>query len=144
MVRFYYSRPEADQILVTFGVGIILVEAIPRDVRRPVAEHADPGVGPGRVRIWRADVPVSLVQDSDGGDLGRAADGVLSGALPDQVGLVVRAGIEDAGMVSMLGINVYRVFLIVFGLARRRRGWRGYQRADHRRRRRTWARATWC
>ena len=33
-----------------------------------------------------------------------------------RIGMIVRAGIEDSTMVDMLGINVYRVFMIVFGI----------------------------
>ena len=33
-----------------------------------------------------------------------------------RLGMIVRAGIEDAGMVDALGINVYRIFMIVFGI----------------------------
>src|SRR5205085_12455944 len=33
-----------------------------------------------------------------------------------RLGMIVRAGIEDAVMVDSLGINVYRVFMIVFGI----------------------------
>ena len=32
------------------------------------------------------------------------------------IGLVVRAGIEDARMVGILGINVRRAFLLVFAI----------------------------
>ena len=33
-----------------------------------------------------------------------------------RLGMIVRAGIEDAVMVDSLGINVYRIFMIVFGI----------------------------
>ena len=28
LIRFYYARPKEDQILVTFGLGIMMVEAV--------------------------------------------------------------------------------------------------------------------
>ena len=42
-----------------------------------------------------------------------------------RLGLIVRAGIEDAGMVGMLGINVYRVFMVVFGIGAMAAGFAG-------------------
>jgi branched-chain amino acid transport system permease protein len=39
--------------------------------------------------------------------------------------MVVRAGIEDALMVNILGINVYRVFLLVFGIGAMAAGYAG-------------------
>ena len=42
-----------------------------------------------------------------------------------RLGMIVRAGIEDSGMVDMLGINVYRVFLLVFGIGAMAAGFAG-------------------
>ena len=42
-----------------------------------------------------------------------------------RIGMIVRAGIEDATMVDMLGINVYRVFMIVFGIGAMAAGFAG-------------------
>ena len=42
-----------------------------------------------------------------------------------RLGLMVRAGIEDSGMVGMLGINVYRVFMVVFGIGAMAAGFAG-------------------
>ena len=42
-----------------------------------------------------------------------------------RLGMIVRAGIEDADMVNMLGINVYRVFLLVFGIGAMAAGFAG-------------------
>ena len=42
-----------------------------------------------------------------------------------RIGMVVRAGIEDAMMVNILGINVYRVFMIVFGIGAMAAGYAG-------------------
>ena len=39
--------------------------------------------------------------------------------------MIVRAGIEDSGMVDMLGINVYRVFMLVFGIGAMAAGFAG-------------------
>ena len=39
--------------------------------------------------------------------------------------MIVRAGIEDSVMVDLLGINVYRVFMIVFGIGAMAAGFAG-------------------
>ena len=42
-----------------------------------------------------------------------------------RIGMIVRAGIEDAVMVDSLGINVYRVFMLVFGIGAMAAGFAG-------------------
>jgi branched-chain amino acid transport system permease protein len=42
-----------------------------------------------------------------------------------RLGLIVRAGIEDSGMVGALGLNVYRVFMLVFGIGAAAAGFAG-------------------
>ena len=42
-----------------------------------------------------------------------------------RLGLVVRAGIEDTGMVDVLGINIDRVFMLVFGIGAMAAGFAG-------------------
>ena len=42
-----------------------------------------------------------------------------------RLGMIVRAGIEDSRMVGMLGINVYRVFMVVFGIGAMAAGFAG-------------------
>jgi branched-chain amino acid transport system permease protein len=42
-----------------------------------------------------------------------------------RLGIIVRAGIEDSTMVASLGINVYRVFMIVFGIGAMAAGFAG-------------------
>ncbi|MCC2105358.1 MAG: branched-chain amino acid ABC transporter permease, partial [Hyphomicrobiales bacterium] len=39
--------------------------------------------------------------------------------------MIVRAGIEDAGMVDALGINVHKVFMLVFGIGAMAAGFAG-------------------
>jgi branched-chain amino acid transport system permease protein len=42
-----------------------------------------------------------------------------------RLGMIVRAGIEDSEMVDALGINVYRVFMVVFGIGAMAAGFAG-------------------
>ena len=38
LIRWFYSRPPEDQILVTFGAGIVIVEAV-RAIFGPESQH---------------------------------------------------------------------------------------------------------
>jgi branched-chain amino acid transport system permease protein len=116
VVRYYYDRPDEDQILVTFGVGIILVEAIRAIFGGQSQSVPTPswGMGASDLGVLMFPFPMYKIQT-----IAISAGVLLCFYLvlyKTRLGLVVRAGIEDAGMVSLLGINVYRVFLIVFGL----------------------------
>jgi branched-chain amino acid transport system permease protein len=42
-----------------------------------------------------------------------------------RLGMIVRAGIEDSAMVDALGIDVYRVFMVVFGIGAMAAGFAG-------------------
>jgi branched-chain amino acid transport system permease protein len=123
LVRYYYRRPHEDQILMTFGLGIILVEAIRAyfggiSQRLPV-----PKWGNGAVNLGFLYYPTYRVE----------VLGIVAAALivlyillyRTRLGLIVRAGIEDQLMVNMLGINVRRTFLIVFGLGSMAAGFAG-------------------
>lgn len=123
LVRYYYRRPHEDQILMTFGLGIILVEAIRAyfggiSQRLPV-----PNWGGGAVNLGFLYYPTYRVE----------VLGIVAAALivlyillyRTRLGLIVRAGIEDQLMVNILGINVRRTFLIVFGLGSMAAGFAG-------------------
>ena len=116
IVRYYYNRPDEDQILVTFGVGIIIVEAIRAAFGGQSQGVPTPwwGMGASDLGFMSFPFPWYKIQT-----IAISASLLLAFYLvlyKTKLGLVVRAGIEDAGMVNLLGINVYRIFLIVFGL----------------------------
>lgn len=123
LIRYYYRRPHEDQILVTFGLGIILVEAVRGwfggiSQRLPV-----PSWGTGAVNLGFLYYPTYRIEV-----LGIVAVTliVLYFVLyRTRLGLIVRAGIEDQLMVSILGINVRRTFLVVFGLGAMAAGFAG-------------------
>ena len=114
LIRRFYHRPHEDQILVTFGIGIVLVEAVRawfggNSQRLPV-----PTWGEGVTEIGFLFYPTYRLQ----------LIGIVGGILlafylvlyRTSLGLVVRAGIEDSRMVGILGISVRRTFLAVFAL----------------------------
>ncbi|HWP24890.1 MAG TPA: branched-chain amino acid ABC transporter permease [Xanthobacteraceae bacterium] len=123
VIRHFYARPPEDQLLVTFGLGIVIVEIVrfffgSLNHSIPAPSWAA-GVTPMGFLIYPT---YRLVE------LGIAA---VSLALlyvvlyRTRLGMIVRAGIEDSSMVGMLGINVYRVFMIVFGIGAMAAGFAG-------------------
>ena len=114
LIRRFYDRGHEDQILVTFGVGIVVVEVVRAIFGGNSMQVPTPLWGQGIVRIGFLFYPLYRLQL-----IGIAAVllGVLYGILyGTSIGLIVRAGIEDAGMVGILGINVRRAFLLVFAI----------------------------
>src|SRR5690606_30819644 len=123
LMRMYYSRPAEDQILVTFGIGIILVEIV-RSIYGGISLSVPTPVwGQGIAHIGSLIYPLYRLQ----------ALGIAAATLAllyfvlyrTSLGLIVRAGIEDAQMVNVLGINVKRTFLLVFGIGAMAAGYAG-------------------
>ena len=114
LIRFYYSRPPEDQILVTFGLGIMMVEAV-RYVFGPLSQRVPlPSWGQGIVNLGFFLYPLYRIQV-----IGIVAVLLLGFYLllyRTRIGLVVRAGIEDPLMVELLGTHVRRAFMVVFSL----------------------------
>ncbi len=123
LIRHFYKRPHADQILVTFGLAIVLQEIIkffyganPIPTPAPAAFTGsfDFGVLMGFdantiiYPYWR------LVY------FGFAAliiSGIFAFLRFTTFGMVVRAGMADRETVSMLGIDIDKRFTIMFGVA---------------------------
>ncbi|GAB2898388.1 branched-chain amino acid ABC transporter permease [Paralcaligenes ginsengisoli] len=123
VVRLYYGRPPEDQILVTFGIGIVLVEIV-RGIYGGVSLSVPtPTWGTGIVHIGSLIYPLYRLE----------ALAISAGTLialyfvlyRTSLGLIVRAGIEDSLMVNILGINVKRIFLLVFGIGAMAAGYAG-------------------
>ncbi|HYL49353.1 MAG TPA: branched-chain amino acid ABC transporter permease [Stellaceae bacterium] len=123
LIRLYYQRPPEDQILVTFGITIVLVEAI-RAIFGGLARNIPaPSWAAGIVNLrvtlyptYRIDV-LAIV--------GASLVLLYFVLYRTRLGLIVRAGIEDQLMVNILGINVTRTFLTVFGLGAMAAGFAG-------------------
>lgn len=114
IIRWFYDRPPEDQLLVTFGAGIVVVEAV-RGIFGPQSQHVDvPDWGQGATQLGFLIYPTYRLQL-----IGIVALLLLALYLilyRTSIGLIVRAGIEDARMVGVLGINVRRAFLLVFAI----------------------------
>jgi branched-chain amino acid transport system permease protein len=123
IIRHFYDRPPEDQLLVTFGIGFVIVELVRLGFgslsKTVMAPHWAAGVTSMGFLIY----PTYRIVVAG---IAAAALAVLYVILyRTRLGLIVRAGIEDSTMVGMLGINVYRVFMIVFGVGAMAAGFAG-------------------
>src|SRR5215471_15117338 len=123
IIRYFYSRPHEDQLLVTFGIGIVFVETVrfffgslSQSVPAPPPLIGITPLGFMLYPTYRlallAIVIVALI----------ALYLVL---YRTRIGVIVRAGIEDSAMVDALGIDVYKVFMLVFGIGAMAAGFAG-------------------
>jgi branched-chain amino acid transport system permease protein len=123
VIRFFYARPHEDQLLVTFGLSIVFVEAVrwlfssdSKSIAAPAGLQGITNVGFMFYPTYRLAV------------VGICAVALLALFLVlyrTRLGMIVRAGIEDAVMVDSLGINVDRVFMVVFGIGAMAAGFAG-------------------
>ncbi len=123
IIRAFYSRPPEDQILVTFGLGIVIVELVRLTFGSQSVQIPPPSWASGIQNLGFMFYPTYRIVL-----LGIATIALLALYLvlyQTRLGIVVRAGIEDAGMVGMLGINVDRVFMLVFGIGAMAAGFAG-------------------
>lgn len=132
LIRPLYDRP-IYQLMITLGVGFILIELVREVWGRPEFTMARPaafnGTGPdcpgqglggffggcstvevfgGRLRVYNEGfiVLVGLL----------VLVGVTLLLKRTRIGMVIRAGVQDPEMVEALGINVRRVFTLVFAM----------------------------
>jgi branched-chain amino acid transport system permease protein len=116
LIRFFYKRPHADQILVTFGLAIVLQEIVKHFFgANPIAQSA-PQIFSGSLQMTEAIVYPYWRIIYLAFSLGVIA-AVFAFLQLTTFGMVVRAGMQDRETVGLLGINIERRFTIVFGLA---------------------------
>jgi branched-chain amino acid transport system permease protein len=123
VIRHFYRRPAEDQILVTFGLGIVFVEAVRYFFGSLSQTVSPPSFFVGITNLGFMVYPTYRL----------ALLGIVTIALivlyvvlyRTRIGMIVRAGIEDSAMVDALGINVDRVFMLVFGIGAMAAGFAG-------------------
>ena len=123
LIRHFYSRPHEDQLLVTFGLSICIVEAVRFFFGSESRSVPSPEPLSGIVSLGFAIYPkyrVALI-----GIVAVALGALFVVLYRTRLGMIVRAGIEDAVMVDSLGIDVYKVFMVVFGIGAMAAGFAG-------------------
>ena len=123
VIRYFYSRPHEDQLLVTFGLGIVFVEtarfffgSLTQTIPPPPALVGITPLGFMFYPTYR----LALL-----GIVAVALIALYVVLYRTRIGMIVRAGIEDSVMVDALGIDVYKVFMLVFGIGAMAAGFAG-------------------
>ena len=114
IICHFYDRPHEDQLLVTFGLSICIVETVRYFFSSMSKTVAPPSLFSGITSLGGVVFPTYRLAL-----IGIAAVALLALYMVlyrTRLGMIVRAGIEDSVMVDSLGINVYRVFMVVFGI----------------------------
>lgn len=123
LIRHFYKRPHAEQILVTFGLAIVLQEIVKSIFgANPIPQPAPPALGGA--------LDVGAMVGLDPGNVVYpywrfvyfAFAALVIGAVfaflqLTTFGMVVRAGMADRETVGLLGIDIDRRFTAVFGIA---------------------------
>ncbi|MBO6519844.1 MAG: branched-chain amino acid ABC transporter permease [Rhodospirillales bacterium] len=123
LIRYFYKRPHAEQILVTFGLAIVLQEIIksifganpipqpaPDSMKGMIDFGVAIGFDAGNVvyPVWRLVYFLFSL----------FVIGLVFAFIQfTTFGMVVRAGMADRETVGLLGIDIDRRFTIVFGIA---------------------------
>ena len=120
LIKHFYKRPHADQILVTFGLAIVLQEIVKyffgaNPIQTPPPDALNGVLNVGAVigmdivyPVWRI-VYFFFAAFIIGG--------IFAFLQFTTFGMVVRAGMADRETVGLLGINIDRRFTIMFGIA---------------------------
>ncbi len=120
LIKHFYKRPHADQILVTFGLAIVIQELVKANFgANPIPTPApDQFVGSFNVGAligmdasypyWRLVYFFFSIT---------VIGAVFAFLRYTTFGMVVRAGMADRETVGLLGINIDRRFTIMFGAA---------------------------
>lgn len=123
LIKHFYKRPHADQILVTFGLAIVLQEVIKyfygaNPIPTPAPDAFKGSFDFGAMLGYEANSIIypywRLVYFSFAAIIIGAVFAFLQFTT---FGMVVRAGMADRETVGLLGINIDKRFTIMFGLA---------------------------
>jgi branched-chain amino acid transport system permease protein len=115
LIRHFYRRTHAEQILVTFGLAIVLQEIVKASFGANPVPMAAPELLSGSATLGSITYPWwRLVYLA----FSLAVIGMVFAFLRfTTFGMVVRAGMRDRETVGLLGIDIERRFTIVFGIA---------------------------
>lgn len=123
IIRHFYNRPDEDQLLVTFGLGIVFVEAV-----RFIFGSLSKAVPAPPPLVGITPLGFMLYPTYRLALLGIVLVALIALYLVlyrTRIGMIVRAGIEDSAMVDALGIDVHKVFMLAFGIGAMAAGFAG-------------------
>jgi branched-subunit amino acid ABC-type transport system permease component len=112
--RLYGKARHLEQVLLTFGLTLILIDLTRATWGAYVEAVPTPALLAGQVTLLNAQFPIYR--------LAIIGLGLILALLlwllieRTRLGAIVRAGVTDAQMVSALGINIQQVFATIFGL----------------------------
>src|SRR5499433_1464712 len=122
--RHLYDRDHLDHVIATFGIILFLNQGVklvwgaaPLSLPMPELLSGSVKLMPGLVYpVWRLVIIAA----------GLAVAALLYALVAHtRIGLLVRAGATNAAMVSALGVNIRRLFMIVFGFGAMLAGFAG-------------------
>lgn len=123
IIKHFYKRSHAEQILVTFGLAIVLQEIVkaifgPNPISQPMPSALR---GAADIGTWIGLPPNALTYPWWRLTYFLFSISIIAAVFAflrfTTFGMVVRAGMADRETVGMLGINIDRRFTIVFGMA---------------------------
>jgi len=123
LIKHFYKRPHADQILVTFGLAIVLQELVRTYFGANPIQTPAPGVFTGSFDFGAMlGFDPNVIIYPYWRMVYFAFSALIIGAVFaflqfTTFGMVVRAGMADRETVGLLGINIDKRFTIMFGLA---------------------------
>ncbi|OWT80858.1 MULTISPECIES: branched-chain amino acid ABC transporter permease [unclassified Achromobacter] len=114
LFRKVYHLPHELHILITVGLALVLQEAVIM-YWGPLGNNVAPPDALQGVVVWGDFIypKYRLFVIAVGAAMAVVLGGVLAGT---RLGAVVRAGSESAEMVALLGLNIRRIFSLVFAL----------------------------
>ena len=120
LIKHFYKRPHADQILVTFGLAIVLQEVVKyffgaNPIQTPPPDALNGVANLGALIGMDIVYPVWRIVYFCFAAL--VIGGIFAFLQFTTFGMVVRAGMADRETVGLLGINIDRRFTIMFGIA---------------------------
>ena len=123
LIKHFYKRPHADQILVTFGLAIVLQEVIKyfygaNPIPTPAPEAFKGSLDLGVLLGFDANAIIypywRLIYFAFAMSIIAGVFGFLQFTT---FGMVVRAGMADRETVGLLGIDIDKRFTVMFGIA---------------------------
>jgi branched-chain amino acid transport system permease protein len=123
LIKHFYKRPHADQILVTFGLAIVIQEIVKYFYGANPIPTPAPDMFSGSMDFG---VLIGFDQNEIIYPYWRLVYFLFSAVIISAVfaflrfttfGMVVRAGMADRETVGLLGINIDKRFTIMFGIA---------------------------